>query len=143
MKKITLLIASLLSFNALATTVVDNNKIITGKSHFNDRVLRADQAYQFTSETKGQVTRLFWRIEPGYNLYKHKMTFSNNAKALSMPKGVLKMDGYYGQVELLSGDVIVDIDTSQVTDESFTVNYQGCKLNVICYPPQRKVITIK
>jgi thiol:disulfide interchange protein DsbD len=140
MKNVTILIAALLSFGAIASR--DNQDIMNHDLKFSEGVLKADQAYQFTSEVKGPVTRLFWRIAPGYNLYKHKITLTNNAKALSMPKGVLKMDGYYGQVELLSGDVIIDVDTSQVKDGSFTVNYQGCKLNIICYPPQRKVITL-
>lgn len=105
-------------------------------------VLSADQAYTMMYGFKDGELQIRWQIAPGYNLYKHGFGFSNGATAEDMPKGIIKEDSYFGEVELYSGMINVTVDYSKVKEESIFVTYQGCKLNVICYPPQKKEIRL-
>ncbi len=117
-----------------------------------DDVLPADQvfvpdAYAVDGNTIGFGIRLL----PDYYLYKDKfsvVSLSDKAKAgqLDLPKGELKSDEWFGEQEVYFDEVFGKVAIARATPESMDLdielNYQGCKVDGICYLPVSKVLTV-
>lgn len=94
---------------------------------------------------------LSWDIELGYYLYKDKFSAKSNDTNVSLgahvfPKGKLKEDPVFGEVEVYYGQDNVSIPI-QITDTNkkeieINVAYQGCKEDSVCYPPISKTLTV-
>jgi thiol:disulfide interchange protein DsbD len=91
------------------------------------------------------------RLLPGYYLYKSKISvvsLNDNAKAgqLDLPKGKLKTDEWLGEQEVyfdeVFGKVAIARATPDAMDLEIELNYQGCKVDGICYLPVSKVLTV-
>lgn len=97
------------------------------------------------------VISVQWQIAEGYYLYRDKFQFSIQGDDLTitdvkLPEGKLKNDPDFGSVWVNYHDVDAQLtiqrsDAPAATTE-LLVNYQGCKEDVLCYPPINKTLPI-
>ena len=99
----------------------------------------------------GNTVEVGIRIEPGFYVYKHRITaksLSPDAQAgqLELPKGKLKYDEFFGESEVYYDEVIGRLAIARATPEAMDleleVGYQGCADGGLCYLPQTEVITV-
>ena len=99
----------------------------------------------------GNTVEVGIRIEPGFYVYKHRITaksLSPDAQAgqLELPKGKLKYDEFFGESEVYYHEVIGRLAIARATPEAMDleleVGYQGCADGGLCYLPQTEVITV-
>ncbi len=86
-----------------------------------------------------------FRITPGYYLYREKISFEIQDKAvkisgMSLPRGDMKDDPNFGPTEVFHQSFQAEIKLAPSPDagaRSFTLNasYQGCSEEGLCYPP--------
>jgi thioredoxin:protein disulfide reductase len=116
-------------------------------------LLPPDQAFQFFATVKDSNTlHVSWMAAEGYYLYREKLKLQViNADRVklgrySLPNGKPKEDEAFGHVEILYGEVAVDIplirlDTSPL-HISLRASYQGCADRGVCYPPMDKTVEL-
>jgi len=99
----------------------------------------------------GNKVDIGFRIVPGFYLYKDKISvrsLSENAAAgrLELPKGKMKVDEYFGEMEVYFESVLAPLAIARATPDAMElqleVNYQGCAEGGLCYMPQTRVITV-
>ena len=117
-------------------------------------ILDPDQAFKLSATATGpQSVRFTWAVADGYYLYRDKFSFSSLADdvdidetAVRVPRGKVKQDESFGDVEVNTGLVAVDVPLlsagTGISEALFQVGYQGCKDGSVCYPPQRKEISV-
>ena len=117
-------------------------------------ILDPDQAFSLSAAATGPGSvRFTWAVADGYYLYRDKFSFASltdevgiDHAAVRLPRGKVKQDESFGEVEVNTGLVAVDVPLQSVatgTSEAlFQVGYQGCKEGSVCYPPQRKEISV-
>ena len=91
------------------------------------------------------------RVVPGFYLYKDKISvrsLSDRAKAgrLELPKGKMKVDEYFGEMEVYQQDVLASLPVARATPDAMEfeleLKYQGCAEGGLCYMPQTRVISV-
>ena len=94
---------------------------------------------------------LHWDIEPGYYLYRKDFAFSNPGNEVQLgtpqlPAGVMEVDAEFGETEVYFNSLDIRIPLSRATPDPLAVeilvNYQGCKVDSICYPPATVVLPV-
>ncbi len=99
----------------------------------------------------GNTIELGIRLLPDYYLYKSKISvrsLNDNARAgqLDLPKGKVKTDEWLGEQEVYFDEVFGKLAIARATPEAMDLdielNYQGCKVDGICYLPVSKVLTV-
>lgn len=114
-----------------------------------EEFLRVDQAFDLTTEIADNgdlVAR--WVMPDGYYLYKHRFNFQaedgGKLGAAQIPKGKVKVDEYFGEVEVYYHDVEIRVPVVAARDGLITlaVGYQGCADAGLCYPPKTKSFTL-
>ena len=117
-------------------------------------ILDPDQAFRLTAKPLGPDTVQFtWVVAEGYYLYRDKFSLVSLADdvridqtALRIPRGKVKQDESFGEVEVNTGLIVVDAPlvpaNDGISNALFRVGYQGCKEGSVCYPPQLKEIGI-
>ncbi|MFW2403436.1 MAG: protein-disulfide reductase DsbD, partial [Gammaproteobacteria bacterium] len=89
--------------------------------------------------------RVEWTIEDGYYLYRDslKITSSGDAAAVgsaTMPAGTTTWDEHFGETQVFYSSVVIDVPLSRSTPSAgslpLVLDYQGCKTDSICYPPE-------
>ena len=116
-----------------------------------DEPLPPEQAFVLsTSVIAADMVRAQWDIVDGYYLYRDKIKFISNSPDISVqeavfPKGKIKVDEFFGEVETYRGKIAVDIPIvrtggSQTLD--LTVVSQGCADIGLCYPPQKQQVSL-
>jgi thiol:disulfide interchange protein DsbD len=99
----------------------------------------------------GNTVEIGFRVEPGFYLYKHRMSakaLNDNAKAgrLDLPEGKKKYDEFFGESEVYYDEVIGKLAIARATPEAMDleleIGYQGCADGGLCYLPQTRVITV-
>lgn len=127
----------LLGALSLSGFVVADN--LFGRAGFSE-VLPVDEAFRFGSFEEGESLRLFWQVLPGYYLYRDKFRFEQAGEELTvdMPRGELRQDEIFGEVEVLTGFIEVTLPRADATH----VVYQGCAERGYCYPPQKKQLNV-
>ncbi|QNH14358.1 protein-disulfide reductase DsbD [Xanthomonas sp. SI] len=114
-------------------------------------LLPVDQAFVLSAQApeRGRI-ELHWKIADGYYLYRHRIAvrvlsgFKANP-TVQLPAGHKKTDPYFGEVETYRGEL--NAVQSGVADPATTslqveVRYQGCADAGVCYPPQKRVLTV-
>lgn len=86
---------------------------------------------------------LFWSIEPGYYLYRGRITASlgGNLLKVTTAQGETKDDPTFGPTEVYHHEATAYIAAVPETGD-LLVTYQGCWENRICYPPITKLIDL-
>ena len=98
-----------------------------------------------------------WQIAEGYYLYRDKFQFSirndNIGQGdsltiadIKLPEGKLKNDPDFGRVwvnyQKVDAQLTIQRKEGTVSTAELLVNYQGCKEDVLCYPPISKTFPI-
>lgn len=95
---------------------------------------------------------LHWEIAEGYYLYKDKFDFSFADSSIvitdiKLPEGKQKNDPDFGSVWVnyhqADAQLLVQKNAESSTTTELLVKYQGCKEDVLCYPPINKTLPIK
>jgi thioredoxin:protein disulfide reductase len=104
-----------------------------------------------TTNTQGQVIAT-WDIMDGYYLYKDKFRFetvpvdSQQIGIINFPKAKQKSDEFLGDYEVYDKQVAIQIPLKSPASKNKTIDvkiqYQGCAAAGICYPLQKKTISI-
>ncbi len=91
------------------------------------------------------------RVVPGFYLYKDKISvrsLSDRARAgrLDLPTGKMKVDEYFGEMEVYLQDLLAPLPIARATPEAMDLElelkYQGCAEGGLCYMPQTRVISV-
>jgi len=136
---------------------IDNifGKLIGGEQ---PEFLDPDKAFIVSAEAVSEnVINVQWQIAEGYYLYRDKFQFSIQHDHIGqgddltianvkLPEGKLKNDPDFGSVWVNYHSVNAQLtvqrkDAAESTVE-LLVNYQGCKEDVLCYPPISKTLPI-
>jgi thioredoxin:protein disulfide reductase len=114
-------------------------------------LLPPDQAFQFFATVKDANTlHVSWMAAEGYYLYREKLKLEIvgadkvQLGSYTLPHGKPKEDEAFGHVEILYGEVAVDIPLirsgTSAQHLSLKANYQGCADRGVCYPPMGKTL---
>ncbi len=115
-----------------------------------DDLLPVDEAFALTATAPSRDRiELEWKIADGYYLYRHRTSATPlggfSAGTLQMPDGARHVDEFFGEVETYRGRLqavlpgVADAGAGSVTLE---VKYQGCADIGVCYPPQKRTLTV-
>jgi thiol:disulfide interchange protein DsbD len=92
-----------------------------------------------------------WDTTPGYYLYRHTLNASTSSDSVqfgppSLPAGTPMNDETYGDTLVFQEPVTMTVPLIRrgpaAVNLPLTIEYQGCKQDSICYPPQRLSITL-
>ncbi|MEM7195802.1 MAG: protein-disulfide reductase DsbD [Pseudomonadota bacterium] len=117
-----------------------------------DDFLDVDDAFKIKVASSGDNSlNVSFDIADGYYLYREKTTITGegNARlaAVDLPPGVMKVDDYFGEMEVYKKDFILPIKLLRQDPDptTFTVEtvYQGCAEDGICYAPVSKSFTLE
>lgn len=116
--------------------------ILPGSAPVNEvvaEILPASEAFRFGSYEESGSIRVFWQVHPGHYLYRDKFRFEQSGKELmvDLPRGQLRQDEIFGEVEVLTGLVEVSIPAVM----PIQIYYQGCAERGYCYPPEKKLLS--
>ncbi|MHB0887946.1 protein-disulfide reductase DsbD [Acidithiobacillus sp.] len=114
--------------------------------------LQPDEAFQFSAQAGANHTLLLrWRVAPGYHLYRDRIRLSVSPStvilgAYTLPPGMELDDPTFGKVRVLEGTqtltVPYRVDGTPPAAIAVTSTFQGCADAGVCYPEQRKTVTI-
>nr|WP_314914732.1 protein-disulfide reductase DsbD [Acinetobacter harbinensis] len=107
----------------------------------NEDFLPPDQAFKFqASSTATDQVELQWTIAPEYYLYHDQFKVSVEQKdlALKLPKGQEKDDPTFGKTEVHYNQVVAQFAVQP--NREYSVKWQGCSENGLCYPVQHRSI---
>lgn len=118
--------------------------------------LGVDEAFVLSSTiVQGRLVAR-WQVAEGYYLYRHAFALEAEQGitlgALEVPRGQRIVDDYFGESEVYHDAVAIsaaiDFSKANVSDgeaatAAIRVRYQGCAAHGLCYPPQKRVITIE
>jgi len=99
----------------------------------------------------GNTVEVGIRIAAGFYLYKDKISVSSKsdearAGRLDLPKGQIKVDEYFGEMEVYHDSILAPLTIARATpdamDLDIEVRYQGCADGGLCYMPQTRVFTV-
>jgi len=117
-----------------------------------DDLLPVDEAFAMSTAPGdgGRSLRVRFEIAEGYYLYRHAFDFIPSTDGLALggariPDGDPYSDEFFGDVEIYRGDVEVTlpIEARPATGApALEVRYQGCADLGVCYPPQRRTVTL-
>ena len=119
-----------------------------------EEILPPDAAFRLSATPlSSEAARFEWVIAEGYYLYRDQFSFAAlsddlriDAQAIHIPRGKLKRDPYFGETEIHTGSVAIDVPLLRARAAGplaqVQVGYQGCKENSICYPPLTKQLDI-
>ena len=93
--------------------------------------------------------RLEFDVTDGYYLYRDKFAFQALTPGLALgepriPRGKVKEDEFFGQVETLRHRVAIDLPIAQRPADAdrveIEVRFQGCADMGVCYPPMKRTL---
>ncbi|OQK16138.1 thiol:disulfide interchange protein [Methyloprofundus sedimenti] len=124
-----------------------------GLQLFSDKLLPADEAFQFLATVKdGQTLNLQWRIADGYYLYREKFALqlsgATDTQILSyeIPHGKAKYDEAFGNVEILHDTLSVNVSLARSNPDAHEITliakFQGCAERGVCYPPMEQTVNL-
>lgn len=114
-----------------------------------DNFLSPDQAFKLSLHRQGS-NGLVATLEaaPHHYLYRDHVTFEAKNEAaviatkVSLPKGEIKADPNFGNVEIfhnrVQGQVELDADLTKLSQAEITATYRGCSEEGLCYQPIKK-----
>lgn len=102
------------------------------------------KAFQAKAEGTAEGIRITWSIAAGYYLYASKFRFHTGTPSAvlgqpKLPKGELKEDPFFGELEIFRDQVTVTLpvtlDRSSPQVIELKATSQGCADQGLCYPP--------
>jgi len=115
-----------------------------------DDLLKPDVAFKPTlSQISPERIKATWEIADGYYLYRNRFSFKSDNPDITMgeptfPKGKIKDDPAFGKVETYRHSVSIEIPITYKNDATLSLKTksQGCADIGVCYPPQKKTLTL-
>ena len=118
--------------------------------------LGVDEAFVLSARRTDGLLVVRWDMPDGYYLYRHAFSVEGNDLRLGqvvIPAGEPKVDEYFGESVVYYRHVEVTVPTdfgakpgahgtSTSDRRRIHVTYQGCADYGLCYPPQRRSITL-
>lgn len=113
-------------------------------------LLPVDQAFVLSAHASSRERiELDWQIADGYYLYRHRTRVvagtGFTAGELQLPAGRAHTDQFFGPVETYRKQLTAHLP-GQASDGSNRVNlevhYQGCADIGVCYPPQKRTLSV-
>lgn len=112
--------------------------------------LSVEEAFKLRVDTEGQSVLARWEVAPGYYLYQDQLKVSpKDGKGELGPvrfleKGVPVDDPTFGEqiVHYDSATLSTSILAAPGDHIELEVNWQGCALSGLCYPPQTKTVKV-
>ena len=118
-----------------------------------DELLKPDVAFQPSlTEVSSDKIKASWKIADGYYLYRKRFSFESDTPGITLgtpvfPKGKIKEDPAFGTVETYRHNVSVEIPITRTDPNPVTLSLktksQGCADIGVCYPPQKRTLTLK
>ncbi|MEO7386644.1 MAG: protein-disulfide reductase DsbD [Gammaproteobacteria bacterium] len=108
-------------------------------------VLKPDQVFQYAVSASGDELRVRWTIEPGYYLYRERMSFESRTPGVTlgppvMPEGELHRDEYFGNMHIYRDSAEIRLPLAArspgTVSLALAIRSQGCADAGLCYPPQ-------
>ncbi len=93
-----------------------------------------------------------WTIAEGYYLYRDSVKVSATGKIAQpgtpiIPPGTPKWDEHFGDTQVFYKDLTIDVPLSRASPAAgvlpLILEYQGCKEDSICYPPQSVTLNVE
>ena len=113
-------------------------------------LLPADEAFNPSIKlVEPGILEATWKIAEGYYLYRDKFKFSTDTPGITLqeaelPRGKIKQDEFFGQIETLRHEVTARIPyQGNAASLDLLAGYQGCADIGVCYPPQKKTLTVQ
>lgn len=115
-------------------------------------LLSVNQAFSISAKAiSADLIEVSWDIADGYYLYRNKTSVKSQSSNIKlgvpdMPVGKTKHDEFFGDVVTYRNQLKISIPITNKQSDSLLkilVKYQGCADIGICYPPQKKVLTIE
>jgi thiol:disulfide interchange protein DsbD len=116
-------------------------------------LLKPEEAFKVSAQAiDGKTIKVNWDIAEGYYLYRTKLGFSTKTEGITLdtptfPAGEIKKDKYFGDMEIYHGKVSIDIPVKRSGSDPLTLELmtksQGCAEAGICYPPQKKMVSVQ
>lgn len=106
--------------------------------------LPPQQAYKYSVRAADDQIVVTWTIEPGYYLYKNKMSVASALSSVQLgepkwPRGEDHEDDYFGRQEIYRGAVEIPVPVIAATTRPpklpIELKLQGCADAGLCYPP--------
>ncbi len=121
-----------------------------GLDHNKPKFLDPEQAFIFsTAFPNAEQLILRWHIAEGYYLYRNKLKFTLQSPGQlgtpQLPPSVVQTDKVLGEVEVYQQPVLeitIPIQVAELPTITLQVEYQGCAIAGLCYPPIKKVIQL-
>jgi thiol:disulfide interchange protein DsbD len=118
-----------------------------------DDLLKPDDAFKasITSDSPDKI-QVSWDIADGYYMYRKRYSFKSDTQGITLgepvfPKGKIKEDPGFGSVEVYRHKMLAEIpiirSDSSASVLSLKTSSQGCADIGVCYPPQKKTLSIK
>lgn len=124
-----------------------------GFSASSDDLLRPDLAFKGSlSQASPDSIQATWDIADGYYMYRKRFSFESDTAGITLgkpvfPKGKIKDDPGFGKIETYRNKVVVQIPITRTdnTTTAFSIKTQsqGCADIGVCYPPQKKTLSIQ
>ena len=151
--------SSAISIDINSKSLVKENELSLGNNSFSDLsvnlmndVVPADKAFIPKAFAVDSSTINFSiQTLPGYYIYKSKISIDSlnddvKIGQLNLPKGNIRVDEWLGEQEVYFDEVFGNAYVSRATPEEINLkinlNYQGCKVDGICYMPETRVLTV-
>ena len=121
---------------------------LSSRSFDQPQFLPVDQAFVLTVNRQEDQVQIHWLVQPGYYLYKDRLSFTGIELEVDpeLPVGKQKIDEIFGEVEVYYRELVVNlpITTDFVKDaDKIVIGYQGCADAGLCYPPQKREFLVK
>lgn len=100
----------------------------------------------------GNAVEIGMQVVPGFYIYKDKLSVRSltpgvQAGRWDLPKGKMKTDEYFGEVEVYLDSFLAPLALARATPEAIDIEleigYQGCAEGGLCYMPQTRVLTVR
>lgn len=113
-------------------------------------LLPPERAFEFSARAvDARTLEARFTVAGGYYLYRDKLKFSVEPGAIAgnprLPPGKIKVDEFFGKVEIYRGLVVVSVPLGKAAPGRSVVLHaesQGCADVGVCYPPQVQQITL-
>ncbi len=135
-----------------ARTVPANATLTLANPLADSEFLPVDEAFRlYVSALDGNTVEVAFQVTPGHYLYKDKISVSlvsdvAQAGRPDLPPGEMKVDEFFGEMEVYHDDVFAKVPVARATPEAMDlellVGYQGCADAGLCYPPQVRTFTV-
>jgi len=157
MKRLIFIIFFLFCWQTAYAALADNlDKIVdpASKTAAEEELLKVDDAFVMrTTVVDPETINVHWQIAEGYYLYTDKFKFkvmegqvSIDPASIQPPKGKIKEDPSFGKVEIIYHDADFNVhllrQSQDETPVTLQIRYQGCKEDSVCYPPQKRKLSL-